>query len=183
MMYNLPKRLEVGGKEYDIRSDYRAVLDICTALSDPELSAQEKALVTLQIFYPDFESMDPEDYKEALEKCYWFVDCGDDDDTKQSAPKLMDWEQDFPYIIAPVNRVLGKEVRDIEYLHWWTFVSAYNEIGDCTYAQIVRIRQKRAKGEKLDKEEAKWYRQNRRIIDFKMKFTDEDNNAFKEWGV
>ena len=153
MMYDLPKRLEVGGKEYDIRSDYRAVLDICTALSDPELSAQEKALVTLQIFYPDFESMDPEDYKEALEKCYWFVDCGDDDDTKQSAPKLMDWEQD------------------------------YNEIGDCTYAQIVRIRQKRAKGEKLDKEEAKWYRQNRRIIDFKMKFTDEDNNAFKEWGV
>ena len=47
MMYDLPKRLEVGGKEYDIRSDYRAVLDICTALFDPELSAQEKALVTL----------------------------------------------------------------------------------------------------------------------------------------
>ena len=90
MMYDLPKRLEVGGNEYDIRSDYRAVLDICTALSDPELSAHEKVLVTLQIFYPDFESMDPEDYKEALEKCYWFVDCGDEYDTKQSAPKLMD---------------------------------------------------------------------------------------------
>jgi len=47
--------------------------------------------------------------------------------------KLADWEQDFPLIVNPVNRVLGYEVRDCEYCHWWTFLSAYYEIGDCLF--------------------------------------------------
>ena len=34
----LPTSVNVSGKEYNIRSDYRAILDICTALNDPELS-------------------------------------------------------------------------------------------------------------------------------------------------
>lgn len=56
MMYDLPKSVEVGGCVYEIRSDYRAVLDICAALSDPELSDDERGLVTLTIFYPGFVS-------------------------------------------------------------------------------------------------------------------------------
>ena len=49
MMYALPTSLEVRGTEYEIRSDYRAALDICAALSDPELDNQEKALAALII--------------------------------------------------------------------------------------------------------------------------------------
>ena len=35
----LPTRMEVGGVEYEIETDYRAILDICAAISDPELTA------------------------------------------------------------------------------------------------------------------------------------------------
>ena len=52
MEYTLPKTVIVGGREYSIRSDYRAILDICEALTDPELSSEEKSAVVLYIFYP-----------------------------------------------------------------------------------------------------------------------------------
>lgn len=183
MMYELPKRLEVCGVNYEIRSDYRAVLDICAALSDAELSGEEKAFVALSIMYSDFEEMPPEHYAEAIKRCFWFINCGAEDDPTRKAPKLMDWEQDFQYIVAPVNRVICTEIRAVEYLHWWSFISAYYEIGDCVFAQIVRIREKLAKGKPLDKGDREWYRNNRHMVDFKQIFTESEKEILKAWGV
>lgn len=182
-MYELPKSLDVCGVECEIRSDFRAVLDILTALSDIELDANEKALIALTILYPSFENMPSEHYQEALNKCFWFIDCGNEDEPAQKAPKLMDWDQDFQYIVAPINRVLGTEIRALEYLHWWSFISAYYEIGDCTFAQIVRIRTKLSKGKPLDKQEKEWYRNNRKMVDFKQTLTDAEKDLLKQWGV
>lgn len=96
-------------------------------------------------------------------------------------PKLVDWEQDFTYIVAPINRVTGQEVRAVEYMHWWTFLLAYYEIGDCTFAQIVRIRDLRARGKPLDKTDQDWYNRNRRLVDFKRKYTEQDEEKFSKW--
>ena len=93
----------------------------------------------------------------------------------------MDWEQDFQYIVAPINRVVGCEVRAVDYLHWWTFISAYYEIGDCLFAQIVRIRQLKSKGKKLDKADQEFYRENRRLVDIKIKYTEADELALNKW--
>lgn len=178
----LPTSVEVCGAEYEIRSDYRAILDICRAISDPELKEQEKAVALLHIFYPAFSDMPAEHCQQAVEKCLWFIDCGQ---AHQDRPhgKLMDWEQDFKYIIAPINRVMGKEVRSVEYMHWWTFLSAYYEIGDCLFAQIVRIRDRKARGKPLSKEDAEWYRRNRGLVDFQMVYTEADQEILKCWGV
>lgn len=181
MTWDLPTSVDVQGAAYAIRTDYRCILDICTALNDPELSEAEKACVALELFYPDFAAMPPEQFREALEQCFWFIDGGQPGSGKKS-PRLVDWEQDFPHIIAPVNRVMGREVRGPEPLHWWTFLAAYNEIGDCTFAQIVRIRDKLARGKALDKQDREWYRRNRELVDFKRKYTDADNELFKQWG-
>lgn len=180
MIYDLPTSLEVCGTTYAIRSDFRAVLDCCIALSDCNLDAQEKALVLLDILYPTFSDMPPEHYQEAIEKAFWFIGCGEENQNKK-APVLMNWEQDFKYIVAPINHVVGKEVRAIEYMHWWTFISAYYEIGDCFFAQIVRIRDKKARGKKLDKEDREFYRKNREVVDLKVSLSDAENELLKEW--
>lgn len=182
-MYELPKSLEVCDVEYEIRSDFRAVLDICTALSDSDLTEQEKAYVCLDILYPSFAEMPPAHYQEALERCFWFINCGSEEQNTCKAPKLMDWEQDFQYIVAPINRVMGSEIRSMEYLHWWSFISAYYEIGDCTFAQIVRIRDKKAKGKKLDKSEQEWYKNNRKMVDLKQTLSETEKSTLKEWGI
>lgn len=178
----LPTSLEVCGTEYEIRSDYRAALDILAALSDPELSNQDKALAALIILYSSFGDMPHEHYQEAIEKCYWFIDCGSNEKPDRTPPRLVDWEKDFPYIVAPINRVTGKEVRAVEYMHWWTFIAAYYEIGECTFAQIVRIRNLKAKRKPLDKQDREWYRQNRHLVDFKTTYTETEQDALKRWG-
>lgn len=176
----LPVSVDLGGAEYGIRSDYRAVLDICAALSDPELDGQERAAVALEIFYPDAAAIPPERYEEAVAKCLRFLN-GGSEEPPQKGPRLVDWGQDFPYIVAPINRVTGQEIRSAEYLHWWTFLAAYYEIGDCTFAQIVRIRDKLARGKPLDKSERAWYAQNRHLVDLKRRYTQQEEAVLDQW--
>lgn len=95
MEYTLPKTVIVGGREYSIRSDYRAILDICEALTDPELSSEEKSAVVLYIFYPELEDMPVEDWQEAAKQCVWFINCGEDRRGQRPTPKLMDWGRTF----------------------------------------------------------------------------------------
>lgn len=179
MTYALPTSVDVDGVEYAIRSDYRAVLDILTALADPDLSEAEKAQCVIEIFYPDYEEIT--DYEAAIKACFDFISYGDDNSKK--APRLMDWEQDFNSIVGAVNRVVGTEIRSVEYMHWYTFLAAYYEIGDCLFAQIVNIRNKKAKGKRLEKYEQEWYRENRHLVDFRVKFSDADNEALASWGI
>lgn len=181
MIYDLPEELEVCGQRYEIRSDYRAALDICAALSDPELTDREKAVAVLDIFYPAFGDMPPEHYEDGVRQCFWFLDCGAPD-RDRGAPKLMDWEQDFQYIVAPINRVLGREIRAAEHLHWWTFISAYYEIGDCLFSTIVRIRREKARGKPLDKADRAWYRENRELVDFRARYTQAERDILEQWG-
>lgn len=181
MQYHLPKRLEIDGAPYDIRWDYRAALDVCAALSDPDLTDRERALAVLIIFYPDFDDMPAELYEGALRACFWFLNGGEDERPNRPNRKLMDWEQDFPLIVGPVNRVLGADVRGMDDLHWWTFLAAYMEIGDCAFAQVVSIRAKRQKGQKLSKADRAFYRENQDLIDFKTRYTDEEEAVLALW--
>lgn len=180
MIYDLPTSVEVHGTVYEIRSDYRSILDICMALEDPELGSQEKSFVLLDIFYSDFADMPEEHYQEAVQKCIWFINCGEEGEARKS-PKLVDWGQDFRLIVAPVNRILGTEARAVQYLHWWSFISAYYEIGECLFAQVIRIREKKAKGKPLDKSDREFYRKNRSMVDLKVTYTAEEENVLKAW--
>ena len=135
----------------------------------------------MEILYIDADKIPSHCYQEAIKEGLKYLNGGNEDANQVKRPQLVDWEQDFQYIVAPVNRVIGQEIRAIEYLHWWTFVSAYYEIGDCTFAQIVRIRSQKAKGKKLDKADAEWYRQNRDIVDIKTKYTEKDEELLAAW--
>lgn len=176
MNYDLPTALDVGGIRHEIRSDYRAVLDIISALSDFELSNAEKANVLLRIFYIEM----PDDIEEAIKQCFWFINCGKPESMAKQ-PRLMDWEQDFPLIAAGMNLAFGGEVRAVEYMHWWTFIGYYQNMGDCMFAQVVSIRRKISRGEKLDKLEREFYRNNREIIDLREKSTSEDDEQLMRW--
>ena len=174
MIYDLPNAVDINGKEYEINSDFRCILDIFEVLSDNELVSRERAFYALGYFYPDFAEMPPEDYEEAGKKLFWFIDGGQEQTQEaRKAPKVMDWEQDFPYIIGPVNKIIGHEIRNDKHLHWWTFLAAYMDIGECLFAQIVSIRQKIAAHKKLEKHEKEWYHKNRKLVDLhtSLKYT------------
>lgn len=178
MITELPKTVQVGGKSVPIRSDFRAALDICAALNDPDLTDRDRSEVAIKIFYPRWQELT--DYQEAVERLLWFLAGGMEQDERKRQPKLMDWEQDFQIVIAPVNRVAGRDVRELPYLHWWTFIGYYMEIGDCLFSTVVSIRRKKLQGKSLEKWEKEFYNENRELVDFRSSHFTEEENAFLE---
>lgn len=173
-VWELPTKLDINGNEWEIRTDFRVILDIISALSDPDLDDSEKWLACLTILYIDFDKMPQSDYIEACKQAKTFIDMGLDNETKKVRPRTMDWEQDAQLIIPAVNRVIGKEVRAEKYMHWWTFLSAYMEIGECTFSHILNIRMKKAKGKKLEKWEQEFIRENPDLVKLKKKLSEEE---------
>lgn len=166
--WKLPTSLVVGGEEWKIRTDFRAVLDILKYFADPDYEQDEKWAICLDILYEDFEQMPHYLHEESAKQAVEFIDMGIRDDGKQK-PTLMDWEKDAPIIIPSVNRVVGREVRAMQYMHWWTFLGAYMEIGESLFSQIISIRAKRAKGKKLEKWEQDFLKENKELIELKRK--------------
>lgn len=182
MIYGLPKTLDIGGEKYEIRSDFRDILEVLGILNDVKLKNEERHFLTLLFFYPNFAEIPTVDYEEAVTKCYWFINGGKDEEPDQKSPRLMDWEQDYQYIIAPINRIMGHDIRGDEYVHWWSFLAAFGEIGECTWSQIVHIRDAKARGRPLDKSDQEWYRKNKKIVDLDQRMTAQEEEFLKKWG-
>ena len=174
MIGALPKSLEVNGIQYPIRSDFRVALLIFEAYSDPELSGYEQSEICLQCLYEDSRSIPIENMQEALEKAVWFLDGGDMPKSKSSDRKTLDWVQDESIIFPAVNKVAGYETRSVEYLHWWSFLGLFNEIGEGLFSTVMSIRSKKAKGKKLDKWEQDFYRDHKEMVDIKTRYFDEE---------
>lgn len=180
MFYTLPTALTVGGQKLAIDSDWRTALDCLEALHDADLTDVDRAVVVLGLLYREPAPTDA--LEDALRQAMCYLSGGSERSGKPG-PRLMDWEQDFTFVVSAVNRVAGREIRELPYMHWWTFLGYYGEIGDSTFAQIIRIRQLKAKHKKLDKTDAQWYRENRDIVDLKVKYTDAEADLFKRLGV
>ena len=177
MLWELPKSLTVGGKSYEIRTDFRVVLTILTAMNDPDLDERDKCYVALKCLFADFDSIPAVDIREAARRAYWFIDGGDIPKGKPSPVKIIDWEQDAHLIFPAVNKAAGCEVRAADYIHWWTFLGYFGGIGEGLFSTVMSIRQKRAKGKKLDKWEQEFAREHRHLIELKARLSEEEQAA------
>lgn len=175
MIGRLPDSLTVNGREYPIRTDYRDILTIMEAYEDPDLDGAEKAFTMLYILYPDFEEIPQDDLEEAFRQAAWFIDCGAQmKDEAKRTPRLVDWGQDERLLFPAVNTAAGMEVRAVEYMHWWTFMGYFMEIREGTYAQVLSLRQKKAKGKKLEKWELEYWQNNRDICQLRKRLSSEE---------
>lgn len=165
----LPKVLSVDGVDYPIRSDFRVALLIFEAFDNPDLSSYEKYRICLECLYEKIPANSEEAYKQAT----WFLDGGNMPKTKESDKKQLDWEQDESIIFPAINKVAGYETRSAEYVHWWTFLGFFNEIGEGLFSQVMNIRSKKAKHKKLEKWEEEFYRTHKDMIDIKTKYSAE----------
>lgn len=172
MIGELPTSLEVAGKTYAIRTDYRDILNIILAYNDPELEDSEKLFVCLYVLYKNFEGIDPEDYEEAYKKAVWFMDCGEDPkDERRPRPRTMDWEQDEKILFPAINAAAGFEVRSRKYIHWWTFMGYFMEIHEGVFSQVLSLRQKKSKGKNLEKWEQEFWNSNKDMCVLKRRLS------------
>lgn len=179
MIGELTKTLKVNNVEWAIRSDFRVALNIFEAFNDPELNGREKTTVMLDLLYEDFKSMHSNDYDEAIKQALWYLDGGKNYENAKNTKKVMDWEQDEQIIFSAVNKVASKEIREEKYLHYWTFLGYFNEIGEGLFTTVISIRQKKNRGKKLEKYEQDFYRNYKDLIDLKEKYTEQEQEEME----
>lgn len=185
MIGALPCNITIDDVEYPIRTDFRDCLLIISAFMDDGLADEEKAFICLKILYKD--TIPENNIEQAYKKACWFLNGGkfeDIDENSNNKPQLVlyNWEKDEQIIFSAINKVAGREVRADAYLHWWTFLGLFNEIGEGSFATIVNIRQKKAKHKKLEKWEQEFYREHKDMIDLKQnKRSEADRKALDEF--
>ena len=169
----LPQSVNIKGKEYAIRTNFRDVLKIISAFNDPDLENGEKVYITLVIMFPDFDEIPRSDYEDAFKAAMEFIDHGVKGDDRPS-PRVMDWEQDEGIMFPAINKVAGFETRQKKYIHWWTFIGYYMEITEGIFSQVLSLRLKRARGQKLEKYEREYWNANKAICVLKPKLSKEE---------
>lgn len=168
--WSLPDSAEIGGVRYPINADYRDILEIFRYLDDPDRPDYIRWQIALALFYDG--EIPPEHMQEAMEYLAEFIACGNRD--TKPGHKLLDWEQDANVIVADVNKVAGTEIRALPFLHWWTFISYFNAIGEGQLSTLVSIRDKQRRGKKLEKWEQEFYRKNKDRVDLKKRYSAEE---------
>ena len=166
----LPETAEIGGKIYHLNTDFRDMLEIMRYLEDPNQPEYLRWKIAVALF---FEEELPEDHLiEAEEYLADFIAAGDKD--MKPGPKLLDWEQDAQAIVADINKVAGTEIRSIPYMHWWTFLSYFQAIGEGQLSTLVSIRDKLRRGKKLERWEQEYYRKNSDRVNLRTRYSAEE---------
>lgn len=176
----LPETLSINGRDIPINTDYRRALIVLEAFQDNELERETQTIIMLDAII-GLDKLTREDYPDAVKGCQWFLNGGRDYKETRELPKLIDWAQDDQMIFSAINNVAKKEVRDEPYLHWWTFLGYYNEIQEGLFTQVVGIRRKQSKGQKLEKYEKEFYDTNPDLVDLKNKHTKEEQEEIDYW--
>lgn len=180
-MFEIPTSIDINGISYKIRNngDFRTILDCFLALSDEELTKQERLFASLIIFYEDITSVEDiysnsDIIDDLVKEMYNFFNCGSTTPLgAKSNHKLIDWDQDAQIICSAVNKVAGKEIRFEPYVHWWTFMGYYTAVGESLLATIITIRDKTLNGKKLEKHEREFKRDNPQYFNWDNRSVEE----------
>jgi len=166
--WELPRQARIGSRTYQLHTDYREILHIFSYLQNEDLPEFIRWHIALTLFYE--EEISDEDFQEAAAYFCNFVNCGMEE-TKNPGPQLLHWQQDAQDIVADVNKVAGQEIRDLPYLHWWTFMSWFHGIGEGNLSTLVSVRDKLSRGKKLEPWEQEYYRRNRSRVILPQKYS------------
>lgn len=158
--YQLPVTAQLGEKLFHIKGDFRNVLEIFSWLERQELPEFLRWRIAVELFYE--EKVEKTDLAEATEYLAWFLRAGEEE--SPGGVRLFSWQQDARHIMAGVNKAAGQELRQLDFVHWWTFLSWFHAMGDGSFLTLVSIRDKLAKGKKLESWEQEFYRQNKQQV-------------------
>ena len=178
----LPVSVDIGSEKYEIDADFRTIMNIEGIIFEKEVTEDQKNFAkemmkeieinekdaitnakyydALKIFYKDNI---PDDLEEAMEKMLWFYSCGKEEISKQKTKKkVISFEHDFDYINAGFMQYYKKDLFEVDFLHWWKFMSLLSALhDDCKICEIIGYRGAELKN--FDKEQRKRIREMQKI--------------------
>jgi len=173
----LPTSITVGGKEFEINTDFRICILMEECIEDDELSDPEKMMNILIMFLgeriQDLKGAD--DMKEAFEQIMHFyrsaaTDTQDNQDNDQVEEKVYSNSYDAEYIFSAFLQAYHIDLTETS-LHWWKYKALLQSLPEETmFAKIVGYRSvKDMKG--MSKEMKQHYERMKRLFALPLKKT------------
>lgn len=133
---SLPETIEVDGREFPVRTDFRIGILFEQLVLDPDLTDGEKTEKAIRLF---FEDEIPDDLGQAVDGILWFYSCGsyhaEDQNEKQKraspkpARRVYDFEHDADLIYSAFLDQYGVDLQ-VEDMHWWRFRALFRALKD-----------------------------------------------------
>lgn len=193
IMKKLPVSVDIGSKIYKIDADFRTMIEIEKIIFDRHVTENQEIFAKEMMQYSDISYEDacmnaryyealalfyqediPKDLEGAMEKLLWFYGCGKDE-KKGKAPKkqILSFECDFDYINAGFMQDYKIDLFDIDFLHWWKFMSLFSALhDDCKICEIMGWRGAEMKG--MDKDQKKRVREMQRLYALPEDITEKE---------
>ena len=150
---NLPTSFLIGGKEYEISSDFRTMLELEEIFSSDDLTDAQKAEQALLLFYGCI----PEEVEEAVEKLCFFWQCGRKEKPRKRGrqatgedvcqPPVYSFTHDAGLIYGAFLTQYGIDLSCTN-LHWWQFMALFEALeDDRVIKEVMRCRAVEVKGD------------------------------------
>lgn len=178
LLDRLPEAIEVGGEEYDIRTDFRISIMFELLMEDPEVSDDDKLPLALDLYYPEM----PPDIEKAVEGMLWFYKCGRQTNSyeKQMAERaaakkrIYSFDYDDDYIFAAFLHQYRMDLNKIGHLHWWKFRAMFKSLTeDNEFVKIMGYRSVDL-NDGMSKSQKDFYRKMKRIHEIPLSKSEAD---------
>jgi hypothetical protein len=196
-----PMSIDVGGNTYEINADYRVMIHFETMIQSKEVSEDQREFAEQIVAFDDKKTMEeacvlakyheamemfykeniPENIEEAFEKMLWFYSCGKEvqEKTSKTNKRVYSYDHDMDYINAAFLQEYRIDLIDIEFYHWWKFVSLFTALrDDCKICEIIGWRSIDLKD--LDKEQRKHAKKMKKLYALPDDIPDEDKELKKK---
>lgn len=139
----LPQSVEIEGKRYEIRWDFRISVLYELLMDDVSVPLEDKFPMALNLYFPAI----PEDMESAMEAIQWFYNGGQEESKRKhngrkagKAQRIYSFHYDAPYIYAAFMSQYGIDLNSVT-LHWWKFIALFQALdGKNQFSKIMGYR-------------------------------------------
>ena len=170
----LPENVEINGKVYKIRTDFRTSILFETMMLDEEFPDELKGSQAIDLYF--YEPPPIEYGEEALKRIIEFYSCGKTENPgksgKISIKEIYSFEYDDDYIFAAFYQQYGIDLTDTN-LHWWKFKALFKSL--CENCKIVEIMGYRSTDlSDIPKEKQKFYRSMKKLYELPISKSEQE---------
>ena len=164
-----PTKLNIGGAECLVNSDFRTVLRCYEVQGGANKLEPGKLSEILRLFYPKVRRFS----EEHIDKMFWFFACGREKEKKKFPRKVaglnnkqpFDFETDADLIYAGFMQQYGIDLQE-EDMHWWKFMILLENLGaDTRLSRIMEYRTIDTSSKNLSKEQRKFLKAMQRYFE------------------
>lgn len=160
-----PTTLNVCGKEFEIRTDYRDVLNY-ESLVKADASELNIIRAVDEMFLHNDLIMTADCLNAAIQCLNWFISCGEEQKIQRPSNAVLginknrpfEFEKDGALIYSAFIQSYDMDLYEIPYLHWWKFNALLSDVDkDSRFAKVMEYRTIDLKNKNLSKEQKKLY--------------------------